>query len=177
MDKIEKVPPSGSQSKLSPILFWVLVAAVLFRLVTNVTDKNKKETGAGLVHWQPLEGAPAAAAKAGKPVLYDFTAAWCAPCHRLDKEAWGDDAIADKVNTGFVAARVVDRQREDGKNPPAIQELHRRYNIQAFPTLLVTDASGREIARSEGFRDRETVVKFLDQSRSARPEAAAAPAH
>ena len=165
----------GSQSKLTSILFWVLLAAVLFRVVTTVTDKDRKESGPGLVRWQTHEEAPAAAAKAGKPVLYDFTAAWCMPCHELDKEAWNDDAIAGKVNSGFVAARVVDRQREEGKNPPAVEELHRRYNIQVFPTLLVTDASGREIGRSEGFRGRQSVARFLDESLTA-PPAAAAPA-
>jgi thiol:disulfide interchange protein len=175
MARIEKMPPSGSQSKLSPILFWVLVAAVVFRLVTTVTDKGKKEAGAGLVRWEPHERAQAAAARAGKPVLYDFTAGWCAPCHRLDKEAWGDDGIADKVNAGFVAARVVDRQREDGKNPPAVEDLQRRYKIQAFPTLIVADTSGREIARSEGFRSRDSIAKFLDESRSAPPAAASGP--
>lgn len=186
MDRTDAEPPSGpgppspgagggSQSRLSPILFWVLLAAVLFRLVTTVTDKDRKETGPGLVRWQSHEGALAAAGKTGKSVLYDFTAAWCVPCHRLDQEAWSDDAIAEKVNAGFVAARVVDRQREDGKNTPAVQELHRRYNIQAFPTLLVTDASGREIGRSEGFRSREAVTRFLDESRSAPPAAASAP--
>lgn len=165
------MPPSGSQSKLSPILFWALVAAVVFRLVTTVTDKDKKEAGAGLVRWEPHESAQAAAARAGKPVLYDFTAGWCVPCHRLDKEAWGDDGIADKVNAGFVAARVVDRQREDGKNSASIQELQKRYGIQAFPTLVIADPSGREIARSEGFRDKDSVIKFLDGSRSAPPAA------
>lgn len=159
----------GSQSKLSPVLFWVLVAAILFRIVTRVTDKDRKEAGVGLVHWQQHESAPALAARAGKPILYDFTAAWCVPCHRLDKEAWGDDAIAEKVNSGFVAARVVDRQREDGKNPPGVSQLQRRYGIQAFPTLIVSDASGREIARSEGFRDRSVIARFLDESRPARP--------
>ena len=167
MDKTEKTPLSGSQSKLSPILFWVLVAAVLFRVVTTVTDKDKKGAGEGLVHWQQHESAQVLAAKAGKPILYDFTAAWCVPCHRLDKEAWGDDGIAGKVNAGFIPARVVDRQREDGKNAASIQELQRRYGIQAFPTLVIADPSGREIARSEGFRDKDSVIKFLDDNRSA----------
>ena len=162
-------PPGagGSQSKLSPVLFWVLVAAVLFRVVTTVTDKDRKGSGEGLVHWQPHEGAPALAARAGKPILYDFTAAWCVPCHRLDTEAWGDDTVAEKVNAGFIPARVVDRQREDGKNTASIQELQRRYGIQAFPTLVITDANGREIARSEGFRDKDNITRFLSESHPA----------
>ena len=175
MDKTEKTPPSGSQSKLSPILFWVLVAAVLFRVVTTVTDKDRKGAGEGLVHWERHESVPALAARAGKPILYDFTAAWCVPCHRLDKEAWGDDGIAGKVNSGFIPARVVDRQSEDGRNTPQIQDLQRRYGIQAFPTLVIADPSGREIARSEGFRDKDSVIRFLDESRSAPAAAASGP--
>ena len=165
----------GSQSRLSATLFWVLLAAILFRIVTTVTDKDKKPGGEGLVRWEHLENAPALSARAGKPILYDFTAAWCAPCHKLDKEAWGDDGIAGKVNSGFIAARVVDRQREDGKNAASIQDLQRRFSIQAFPTLIVADSSGREIARSEGFRDKESVAKFLDDARSAPPGKVIAP--
>ena len=186
MDKTEKVPPSGldlhspkggggSQSRLSPILFWVLLAAILFRIVTTVTDKDKKAGGEGLVHWEQHENAPALAARAGKPILYDFTAAWCAPCHKLDKEAWGDDGIAGKVNSGFIPARVVDRQSEDGRNTPQIQDLQRRYGIQAFPTLIIADASGREIARYQGFRDKDSVIKFLDDARFAPPGKVVAP--
>lgn len=175
MDKTEKIPPSGSQSRLSPILFWVLVAAVLFRVVTTVTDKDKKPGGEGLVRWQQHESAPALAARAGKPILYDFTAAWCAPCHRLDKEAWGDDGIAGKVNAGFIPARVVDRQREDGKNAASIQELQRRYGIQAFPTLIIADPSGREIARYEGFRGKDSVLKFLELGPAAPAAAVSGP--
>ena len=175
MDKTETMPPSGSQSRLSPILFWVLLAAVLFRVVTTVTDKDKKGAGEGLVHWQQHESAPALAARARKPILYDFTAAWCIPCHRLDKEAWGDDGIAGKVNAGFIPARIVDRKREDGKNTESIEELQRRYGIQAFPTLVIADPSGREIARSEGFRGRDSLLKFLDQGRSAPAPAVSGP--
>ena len=155
----------GSQSRIPSILFWILAAAVVLRLVTALTHRGQVEKTAGLVMWQPAETANALAMRQGRPVLYDFTAAWCAPCHRLDEEGWADSKIAGLVNAGFAPVRIVDRQREDGKNVPLIDDLQRRYSINAFPTLLVVDPSGKEIARSEGYGGKARLAQFLEEAR------------
>jgi len=100
----------------------------------------------------------------GKPMLYDFTAAWCPPCHLLDTEGLGDPQIASLVNSSYLLSRVVDRKREDGKNPPAIEELERRYSVGAFPTLVVATPDGRLIARLEGYPGRKSLLQFLQGS-------------
>jgi thiol:disulfide interchange protein len=165
MDRSEGLPAAtrkGSQSKLSPILLWILLAAVLLRIVTAVTDPGKRKT---LVSWIAADMAATAARAESRPILYDFTAAWCAPCHVLDREGWNNREIAALVNERFVAARIVDRQREEGKNTPAIAELQRRYGVEGFPTLVVASADGREIGKLTGWRGRETLAKFLRESR------------
>jgi thiol:disulfide interchange protein DsbD len=167
MARTDDKAPSGSQSKLPRILFWFFAAALVFRIVTVVVGREKKEesSAAGLVAWRSHEKAAAAARSEGKPVLYDFTAAWCQPCHRLDTEGWEDSGVASLVNGSYLPARVVDREREDGRNPAAIQELQRRYSVRAFPTLVVADADGREIAKFEGYGGKEKLVRFLQESR------------
>ena len=55
--RLEAPPPSGSQSKVSPVILWVLLAAALFRIVTTVTDKGESGGGAGLVRWTAPESA------------------------------------------------------------------------------------------------------------------------
>jgi thiol-disulfide isomerase/thioredoxin len=100
----------------------------------------------------------------GKPILYDFTAAWCPPCHRLDTEGLGDSQIASLVNSSYQLSRVVDRKREDGKNPPATDELEGRYSVNAFPTLVVATPDGRLIARLQGYPGRESLLHFLQES-------------
>ena len=159
---------AGSQSRISPVLFWIVVAAVLFRILTSVMDRPKDESRTGLVKWQTLEHASDAARAGGKPLLYEFGAAWCGPCKLLDRE-WADPGIAAKVNDKFVAARVVDRQREDGHNPPAVEELQRRYEISAFPTLVVAAPDGRMLGKLEGYSYsiRERLGRFLDDPSSA----------
>ncbi len=156
-------PPPRSQSRLSPALLWILAAAVLFRIVTAVADRGGGEAGAGLVRWQPRDKAASLARGTGKPILYDFTAAWCGPCHLLDRD-WNESEIAAKVNAAFVPARIVDREREDGKNPPEIAELERRYEVTGFPTLVVAASDGRLIGKLEGYRGREALVRFLEES-------------
>ena len=146
-----------------------MIAAILFRVLTAITDRQKKDEGAGLVRWQPQKEVEAAARNAGKPVLYDFTAAWCGPCHRLDAEGWGDPQIASLVNRSYLPARVVDREREDGKNTPAIEDLERRYSVNAFPTLIVAAPDGRLIAKMQGYGGREKLREFLQESSSKTP--------
>jgi thiol:disulfide interchange protein len=159
MGRTDPVPAPESQSRLSPVLFWMLLAAVLFRVVTAVMDRKPAE--GGLVRWEPRANATAIASAHGKPVLYDFTAAWCGPCHILDRE-WGEPSVAEKINRGFVPTRVVDRNREDGHNPPEVDELQRRYEVTAFPTLVIARADGTMLGKLEGYRGRDALVKFLE---------------
>ena len=166
MDRTDLPVPSRPQSKLPAVLFWILLAALLFRVVTALFVREKKaEDAVGLVHWRAHESAAAAARGDSKPLLYDFTAAWCPPCHRLDTEGWQDSSIASLVNASYIPARVVDREREDGKNPAWIDELQKRYKVSAFPTLVVADADGREIGKLEGYSGKERLVRFLEESR------------
>jgi hypothetical protein len=160
--------PGGSQSRVSPVLFWIVAAAVLFRVLTSVMDRPAGESHTGLVKWQTLEHAPEAARTSGKHLLYEFGAAWCGPCKLLDRE-WADPGVAAKVNDRFVAARVVDRQREDGHNPPNIDELQRRYEITAFPALIAATPDGRLIGKLEGYAGRARLERFLDDPASSAP--------
>jgi thiol:disulfide interchange protein len=169
-------PVSGPQTRLPRILLSIAAAAVAFRIVTVITERTRTaDGGAGLVVWQTAASATPLSQKSHKPILYDFTAAWCVPCHQLDTEGWKNPAVARSVGARFVATRIVDRQREDHRNPEAIEELQHRYNISAFPTLVVADASGREIARMEGFRGLENLQSFLDDAAEKAKQPAAQP--
>jgi thiol:disulfide interchange protein len=145
------------------IVLIVLVAAaavfVLFRF-------NRPPAAPGpppLVRWVRLEEAPMLAAARRKPVLYDFNAAWCGPCRRLEQDVFSDPGSAGYINKNFVAVSVVDRYQEDGKNPPATDDLQKRYEIEAFPTLILVSPEGKMIGKLEGFPGAERVMEFLRQ--------------
>lgn len=164
MDRTEIAAPprQQSQSRLPPAVLWVVAAAAVFRIATAILDRGEADDG--LVRWQPREKAAALALASRRPILYDFGAAWCGPCKLLDGD-WKDPAIAQTVNDGFVPSRIVDRQREEGKNPPDIAALQERFQVGGFPTLVAVTPDGRLIAKLEGYRGREALVNFLNEAR------------
>jgi thiol-disulfide isomerase/thioredoxin len=149
-----------------PVLLVAIAAVVAIALWR---DRGRgTDPGAGLVRWEEASRVAAAARSGKKPLLYDFTAAWCPPCHHLDQEGWANPQIASLVSRGYAPARIVDRQREDGRNSAEIDELQRRYRIEAFPTLVIASADGIEIARTEGWRGTAFLRRFLEEHSGAR---------
>ena len=84
-------------------------------------------------------------AKAGGTiVLVDFYTAWCAPCKLLDQKTWTDPEVVKLLESKTVALRI-DAEKE--------VDLAKRYQIDAYPTVLLLHPDGTEIDRLIGFRE------------------------
>jgi thiol:disulfide interchange protein DsbD len=83
-----------------------------------------------------------------RPVMLDFSANWCVPCHELERSTFTDARVI-AAGRSFDAFKV-DLTRYDS---PEADALRKRFGIRGVPTVVFLDTSGREIegARVEGF--------------------------
>ena len=144
---------------------WLLILTVLLIIARVVSTKYPVKADADLVHWTPIEVASAAALRSHRPILYEFSAEWCGPCHLLEREVFMDAALAAKINDRYIAVKVIDRQHEDGHNEPAVQQLMDRYGINAFPTVVIAAADGQPRDKVRGYQGRESFAAFIDRVR------------
>jgi thiol:disulfide interchange protein len=144
-----------------PPLLYIVAAVLLVARIVYLALPEKKEVDHTLVQWTPLSRVQALAARTHKPILYDFSAAWCGPCRQMEKEVFSNAALAAEINRRVIAVKITDRQREDGMNKPEIATLLRRYGVEVFPTLVVAGENGAQRMRMEGFRGREAFASLL----------------
>ncbi len=90
---------------------------------------------------------------AGKPVLVDAYADWCAECKELDEDTWPDPQVAAWIQANAVAVRIdTDKTRKD---------LAPKLGILSYPTVILLDGDGRELRRILGFQKPDEMLKFL----------------
>ena len=86
-----------------------------------------------------LDKAVAEASKAGKRVMIDFTADWCVPCKKMEKEVFTDAAVQKEL-AGYVFLQVdVTKMTADDK------ALMQRFDVKGPPVIAFWDAKGNEL--------------------------------
>lgn len=159
----------GRSESVRAVPRWLLVLAGLLLVVRvgiegasalSAPEPYYPKAGSGPVRWRTIEEAERERLATGKPVLYDFSAEWCAPCMRMDREAFSDETIAAAINERFIPVRVTDRRLEEGRNAPEVDALLERYRVEAFPTLVVAEG-GAEGRRLVGYPGKHAVREIV----------------
>lgn len=94
------------------------------------------------------------AVETGKPMLLDFTAAWCKPCREMEKDFWARADVIE-ISKDFVCVKV-----DLDTNEP----LADKYRVVALPHVIVTDSWGSGVEFHRGFGKngvREITEKLL----------------
>lgn len=97
----------------------------------------------------------AAAKRDNKVVLIDFYTTWCRPCKKMDRTTWKDKKVIAWMKEKTVALKV---------DAEADVVLAKQYDIEAYPTIVLSKPDGTEIDRLVGARDAEG---FLEEARDA----------
>jgi thiol:disulfide interchange protein DsbD len=105
---------------------------------------------------QNVEAAAARAVTEKKPLIVDFTAAWCTACKKLDAVTFSDARVGAELSR-FVAVKVDATDNED----PRVVAAQARYKVVGLPTVLLFDSSGREAARINDFVPPEEFLKYV----------------
>ena len=93
-----------------------------------------------------------------KLVFLDCYTAWCGPCRMMSSTVFTRKDVGDYFNVHLVCGKM---DMEKGEGP----DLAKRYDVKAFPTMLLLDADGNEVDRFVGACSGKELLEFVQKHR------------
>lgn len=131
----------------------------------SAADLNSAD-GSSLTIWHDsFEAAREQSLVSGKPILADFTGSdWCSWCVKLhddvfskaEFEAWA------RENVVLLELDFPQRSRQDPEIQAQNEKLASLYAIDSYPTVLMLDAQGNELARTGYHPDPAAFIGTLE---------------
>jgi thioredoxin-related protein len=105
------------------------------------------------------------AAEKQRPILIDFSGSdWCGWCIKLENEVFSQPAFVNYATNNLVLF-LADFPRSKPQPDEIVaqnRQLSEAYGVQGFPTVLLVDEKGKELARTGYLRGgAEAYVKHL----------------
>jgi len=120
------------------------VAAQESSIVVPATAEPTQKDWSALDWHDDFEAAKKKAQEENKPLYVDFTSSRCGYCRKLESQTYSDPKIWEELNKSLVLCQL---------NVTQNQELARRYDALATPTLYLFSPSGATVFRWKGFLD------------------------
>ncbi|MFM6925617.1 MAG: thioredoxin family protein [Ferruginibacter sp.] len=142
-------------------LSFLLVSAVILivafvpaakKLNSNPAEHKKAETGIQFIE-ENWAKAVAEARKQKKMIFIDAYTSWCGPCRMLKENTFTDKAAGEFFNKHFINI-ALDMEKGDGI------AFAQKYQIAAYPTLLIMDADQKSVSMSEGYINPAQLIEF-----------------
>jgi thiol-disulfide isomerase/thioredoxin len=118
-------------------------------------DKQAERADAPVAFRRDVDAALTEARESEALVFLDFETTWCGPCKTMDRLVYTAKAVVAGAE-GIFCVKV------DGDEHP---ELKDKYEVTAFPTGILLDTDGHEIARFKGYLSVKEMVAFLAKAR------------
>ena len=129
-----------------------LSIAALTVQAKNEAEKKPVKTVAEAGVWHTdFEKAKAIAKAEKRPMLIDFTGSdWCGWCVKLDKEVFSKDEFKEYAAENLVLVELDFPRKKAQSAAEKAQNaaLAKKFEIRGYPTILLIDADGKEIART-----------------------------
>lgn len=126
-------------------------------LVAKTTKKApaKKVAKSAAPKWLTShKEALAQAKKTGKPILIDFNATWCGPCHMMEDEVFKKASFAPEGKKWVLLSVDVD------KHP----DLAQHYDASSLPLLVALNSKGKTISRQPGYGGYDYTMNWVKSS-------------
>ena len=132
-------------------------AASLFLFLAILTlasgfrsDKNRPAEG---IQWLTIEEAYAKIQQEPRKVLIDVYTDWCGWCKKLVSDTFSQPAFQDYAKENLVLLEIDFPQGkpQSAELKKQNEALSKKYGVNGFPTLVLLNPNGKEIARNEGY--------------------------
>ncbi|WP_437188447.1 thioredoxin family protein [Planctomicrobium sp. SH668] len=107
------------------------------------------------IWYKDLNAARREAERLNRPLLCHFGATWCAPCQKMERTVFNQQAVLDQLRASAVCVKIdVDENKE----------LAQRFGVSNFPTDVFLEPNGQRLMESTGYQSAEEYRAFVDRA-------------